>query len=112
MGGGGKVFNKHIGSAQQPFIGNRRSIRRRQGLGSPRVAPLCWWYDPREVQPDALFAPVPDQITTTARCGVVAVNDPDDARTVVAEKHSGQSSSGTIGEVQYRNTIQRACHSL
>src|SRR5262249_6448558 len=112
MGRGGKVFNKHIGSTQQPLIGERRIIRRCRGTGSTRIASLCRWYDPRQVQPHALFAPVPDQITTTARCGVAAVNDPDDTCTVIAEKHSSQSSSGTIGEVQYRNAIQRACHSL
>src|SRR5262249_34205802 len=107
-GGGSKVFNKHIGSAQQPFIDDRRIIRGRWGIGSTRIATLCWRYEPREVQPDALLAPVPNQITTAARRGITAIDDPDDTCSVVAEKHGGQSSRWTIGEVQYRYAIQRA----
>src|SRR5262249_32272021 len=87
--GGGKVFNKHIGSAQQPFIGDRRIIRRRWGVGSIRRATLRWRYDPREVQPDALLTPVPHQITAAARRGIAAVKDPDNTCAVVAEKHGG-----------------------
>ena len=42
----------------------------------------------------------------------IDIDDPDDACAVVAEKHRGQSPSWTIAQVQYRDAIQRACHSL
>src|SRR5262249_33156862 len=94
-GGGRKGFNKHIGGAQQPVIDGRRIIRGHWGIGSTRIATLCWRYDPREIQPDALLAPVPNQITTAARHGIAAIDDPDDTCSVVAEKHGGQSSRWT-----------------
>src|SRR5262249_49718325 len=103
--GGGKVFDQDIDTPDQVLKEAVRVLCCGRRLRSVRAMALGWRHELRQAQPDAFLPPVPDQITIVPRRRVVCVDHPDDACTMVAEQHGGQSPSWTVSEVQYRYTI-------